>query len=84
MHTEFRLVAATAIIGLALMAVLGVDAGRAVDVSHHVRTRQTTPAVATSLHRSRATLSRGSAMNGGAGLETGMPYYSFAARSTRL
>ena len=83
MDIEFRLIAATAVIGLALMTVLGMDVGRALDVSHRDPT-QSMGAPATSTHRSRTAMSRGSAMDGGAGLETGMPYYSFAARSTRL
>lgn len=83
MDFELRLIAATAVIGLALVTALGMDAGRALDVSRP-NPDQSMGAPATSTHRSRAARSHGPAMDGGAGLETGMPYYSFAARSTRL
>ena len=84
MNAKTHLCAATAALALSSLALLGARAGCEIGVVRNVRS-QPVPM----LQMSRTVISGDLPAvavgdRAGAGLETGMPYYSFAARSIRL
>ena len=87
MQVKTEVYAAVAAAALSALTLLGARAGCNMGVMHHparsvvVTTTQLPEVAIISLASSR---SSDTADRAGAGLDTGMPYYSFAQRSIRL
>jgi hypothetical protein len=75
--------AAVAAVALSMLTLLGARAGCELGLAH----QRTASAISTVTQSPEVAISaplRGEVDRAGAGLDTGMPYYSFAQRSIRL
>ena len=84
MNAKTHLCTATIALVLSSLALLGARAGCEIGVVRNARSRPASmqQMSRTALGGNLPTVAAGD--RAGAGLETGMPYYSFAARSIRL